>query len=207
MKPISFLNRGVSFALISLTLLISPSESSAVDDLELSIQGINVSLTWPTLGHESFHVQYRTNFNAESSWVTLDPSYLSTGSLTTFVHAGAGYTEPCEGGLDPTGGPPPSPTSSSLAGGEADPAFSAVGKERKPKNPPTPIDPGYFDVPPLPDAMWPALSRKDRKKQQELTTALSTLNTSSSTHTAWAISSGSCGLSTGFYHPNSGLLV
>ncbi|MGH7990766.1 MAG: hypothetical protein ACREDS_11335, partial [Limisphaerales bacterium] len=72
-------------------LLASSIASFAIEGLEISVQSTNVMLSWPSLddGSETYIVQYRSNLNASSSWLTLTDNFPAAAdtNITFFVHS------------------------------------------------------------------------------------------------------------------------
>lgn len=65
----------------------------AIEGLEVSVQSTNAVLNWPSVddGSETYLIQYRSNLNASSSWLTLT-DYFSAApdtNTTLFVHTNA----------------------------------------------------------------------------------------------------------------------
>jgi hypothetical protein len=70
-------------------LLASPTQSPAIEGLQISVQSPDVILTWPSIPGENYIVQWRPTLDPSSSWVTLTNSLPADGSAnwTTFVHS------------------------------------------------------------------------------------------------------------------------
>lgn len=64
--------------------------SSAVQGVQLSFQGSDVFLTWPSQPTQRFIVGYKANFDPGTQWTFLTTTLAaSSGSQTIFTHAGA----------------------------------------------------------------------------------------------------------------------
>ncbi|MBO4714540.1 MAG: hypothetical protein J5672_00400, partial [Verrucomicrobia bacterium] len=62
----------------------------AIGDLQISLQGTNVVLSWASTNSDYYLVQYSTNLHSSHPWQTLTnwmPG--SDGTNTVFVHSGA----------------------------------------------------------------------------------------------------------------------
>jgi len=73
---------GVLFAMVL--------NSSAVEGVQLSFQGSDVVLSWPSQQQQTFIVGYKPNLDPGTQWTFLTTTLPATaGSQTTFIHAGA----------------------------------------------------------------------------------------------------------------------
>ena len=68
--------------------LITP-QVLAIEGLKVSVQSTNAVLSWPSTNIETYIVQYRSNLNVASSWLTLTDNFsAATGTNTTrFAHS------------------------------------------------------------------------------------------------------------------------
>jgi hypothetical protein len=70
-------------------VLASAIPALAIEGLHISVQSSNAVLFWPSTNTETYIVQYRSNLNINTTWLTLT-DYLSTASgtnITFFVHS------------------------------------------------------------------------------------------------------------------------
>lgn len=78
-------------SIIAIALLLTGAAGlQAVGDLQISLQGTNVVLSWASTNSDYYLVQYSTNLSASHPWQTLTnwmPG--SDGTNTVFVHSGA----------------------------------------------------------------------------------------------------------------------
>jgi hypothetical protein len=67
-------------------------QAFAIEGLKISVQSTNAVLSWPSTNFETYMVQYRSNLNAGSSWLTLTDNFsAATGTNTTrFSHSPGG---------------------------------------------------------------------------------------------------------------------
>lgn len=114
-------------------LLVSNENVSAIEGLQISVQGSNVFLSWPSTNTETYIVQYRQTLNATDSWVTLTNDYpASDSNFTFFVHSNIVQYPPAYGGGGTNGGgiSPPGPmdemAGSSLSAGPPMPMVVAA---------------------------------------------------------------------------------
>lgn len=82
-----------NFAAIATALFawLLPFSALALPDTRITIQGTNVTLTWPSASGQTFLVQYRTNLDNATPWTTLTNGLAAvTGTNRTgFTHKGA----------------------------------------------------------------------------------------------------------------------
>ena len=109
-------------------------QTSAIEELKVSVQCPDVVLSWPSVDGETYIVQYRPDVTTNSAWTTLTNYFpaVSGTNLTVFVHSNA-LSCPAQGSGDGGGGTtggPPSPdyatTSTSSGTGIDDAATAAV---------------------------------------------------------------------------------
>ena len=64
-------------------------QAFAIEGLQISVQSTNAVLSWPSTNIETYMVQYRSNLNASSSWLTLADNFsaASNTNLTSFQHS------------------------------------------------------------------------------------------------------------------------
>jgi hypothetical protein len=64
-------------------------QSFAIEGLKISVQSTIAVLLWPSTNIETYIVQYRSNLNAASSWLTLTDHFSATPNTNTtrFVHS------------------------------------------------------------------------------------------------------------------------
>ena len=78
-------------SMITIALLLTGAAGlQAVGDLQISLQGTNVVLSWASTNSDYYLVQYSTNLHSSHPWQTLTnwmPG--SDGTNTVFVHSGA----------------------------------------------------------------------------------------------------------------------
>ena len=52
-------------------LFLFTLQTLAIEGLKIAVQSTNAVLSWPSMNIETYMVQYRSNLNASSSWLTL----------------------------------------------------------------------------------------------------------------------------------------
>lgn len=81
------MHRIITFAV---ALLAAAQTALAVTGVQLSFQGSDVVLTWPSQPGQTFIVGYRPAFDPATPWVFLTNTLpAAAGSQTTFIHGGA----------------------------------------------------------------------------------------------------------------------
>lgn len=106
-------------------LLFSFQSAHAVNVVQLSIQGNDVHLRWPSQPGQTFIIGYRPTLDPSTPWTFLETAYAaSQGIETTFVHHGVVVfpAAPAGGGGDS----PPSPASS-----ESSTSWSTMSEEQR----------------------------------------------------------------------------
>lgn len=103
-------------------LFASAVNSHAIENLQVGIQSSNVVLSWPSTNIETYIVQYRSNLDTGSPWLTLTDNFpASDTNLTLFIHSNAvdyGYAlTNGGGGGGSSGGPMPPGITNGNGGG------------------------------------------------------------------------------------------
>lgn len=79
-------------AILTVTTLLTlfALEATAIEDLKIEVQGADVVLNWPSVDGETYIVQHRASFEANTPWVSLITSLPATVGMnqTYFVHQG-----------------------------------------------------------------------------------------------------------------------
>jgi hypothetical protein len=126
----------IRLALLAL-FLVSAHHTLAVTGTQLTVQGTDVALRWPSSPGEIFIIAYRPTLDPSTPWTLLETSYDAdaTGTETTFTHEGVVvYPPPPEGGGG--GGDPFAPSS-----------VSDDSKSDEPPMPPLPWDERFWSKP------------------------------------------------------------
>ncbi len=92
----------ISLALLAL-LLVSTHHAFGVTGTQLTVQGNDATLRWPSSPGEVFIIAYRPTLDPSTPWTLLETFYDAdaTGTETTFIHEGVVvYPPPPEGGGD-----------------------------------------------------------------------------------------------------------
>jgi hypothetical protein len=90
----------ISLAVLAL-FLVSTHHAFGVTGTQLTIQGNDATLRWPSSPGEVFIIAYRPTLDPSTPWTLLETSYGAdaTGTETTFIHEGVVvYPPPPEGG-------------------------------------------------------------------------------------------------------------
>ncbi len=85
--------------------------SQAITNTVIYVSGTNIVLSWPSLGYETYLIQYRQTLNATDSWSQLaNDYYANSTNMTTYTLYGLA-SPPAGGGSGggAGGGSPPSP--------------------------------------------------------------------------------------------------
>src|SRR6266487_2472862 len=101
-----------AIAALAVLLLASSHRAFAVSGIQLSIQGTDVVLRWPSQPGQAFIIGYRPTLDASTPWTFLETSYAAaTGTETTYVHQNVVvFPQAAQGdGEGGGGGAPPSP--------------------------------------------------------------------------------------------------
>jgi len=83
------MNMKKSGIVIATALLVSAFHATAIEGLQISIQGSNAVLSWPSVTGQTYFVQYRPTLNTNDVWTTLTNTLpAATGTnWTSFVHS------------------------------------------------------------------------------------------------------------------------
>src|ERR1700744_1856746 len=70
-------------ALAALIFLGCGGLASALTNTMIAVSGTNIVLSWPSLGYESYLIQYRQTLSETDSWSTVTNAYPANGSTTS----------------------------------------------------------------------------------------------------------------------------
>jgi len=81
-------------------VIVSTTQTFAIEGLHISLQCSNVVLSWPSIESESYIVQYRPTLDPGTPWQTLTSSYPADvgTNLTFFIHSNIVQNPNCGGG-------------------------------------------------------------------------------------------------------------
>ena len=96
-------------------LLASATQSLAIEGLQLSVHCPNVVLGWPSTSGEYYIVQWRTNLDPSTPWVTLTNSLPADGTTNWTIFMHSNQVQCSSGGTNNFGGGGGSPPTPSLA--------------------------------------------------------------------------------------------
>lgn len=103
------------------SLSLATTQSFAIEGLRVSVQSSNAFLSWPSDPSETYIIQYRSNLNAESAWITLTnflPADADT-NLMVYAHSNSVQYPATGSGGGSGGGGIPSPGGGSGSSGGA----------------------------------------------------------------------------------------
>ena len=110
--------RLIAGCVLTCCLSLSTLQTFAIEGLKVSVESTNAVLSWPSTNIETYIVQYRSNLNASSSWLTLTDflSAASFSNITSFVHSNSVFYPPLVSG-GTNGGGSLDPTNTASGGG------------------------------------------------------------------------------------------